>query len=155
MDNSKTHSNFLKLSATHDVVDNTLELEVTFSCDGVSGRGSAYFNATSLKSTAEKLRVYPVPPSDSIALEGGYFERGKASVLSEKHVSLRFAAGDLSPIELHVGAGVPWNHKRGLQRWAEVTFLMDYEQLRTLSKGIETLASGERTSVEIDLSTFG
>jgi hypothetical protein len=155
MDKSETHSNFLKLSATHDAVDKTVELEVVFSCGGVSGRGNAYFNAASLKSTAEKLRVYPLPPSDSIALEGGYFEQGQASVLSEKHVSLSFATGDLSPIELHVGAGVPWNHKRGLQRWAEATFLMDYEQLRTLSKGIETLASGESTSVKIDLSTFG
>lgn len=150
-----TYSKFLKLSATHDAVEETVELELTFCCDGVSGQGKAYFSAATLKSTAERLYAYPLPPGDSINLEGGYFDAGQAGALREKHVSLQVATGDLSPIELHAGAGVPWSHKQGLQRWAEVTFLMDYEQLRALSKGIDTLASGERASVQIDLSTFG
>lgn len=150
-----TYSKFLKLSATHDAVEETVELEVTFCCDGVSGQGKAYFSAATLKSTAERLYAYPLPPDDSVTLEGGYFEASQAGSLREKHVSLQVATGDLSPIELRAGAGAPWNHKQGLQRWAEVTFLMDYEQLRALSKGIEALASGERTSVKVDMSTFG
>lgn len=148
-------TNFLQLSAARDAMDGSLELEIAFFCDGFSGQGTAYFDASYLVSTVEKLSVFPLPADESIAMEGGYFEATQPGVLREKHVSLRFAVGDISPIELRVGTGVPWEHKRGLRQWAEVTFLLDYEQLGALSKAMNALANGEENSARVDLSTFG
>jgi len=147
-------TNFLELSAVHDATDRSMELELKFLCDGFSGQGMAYFNATHLLSIAESLRTFPLPSEVPITVEGGYFEPEQVDVLRERHVLLRFAAGKSSPVELHVGAGVAWDHQQGLRRWAEATFLIDYEQLSVLSRAIESLAMAKESTVKVDLPTF-
>jgi hypothetical protein len=147
--------NFVELSASHDTAGPSIELQIRFSCDDFSGQGAAYFDARSLESAAEKLQAFPLSPMTPIIIEGGYFDPSQPAVLREKHLSLRFSAGDKSPIELRVGAGVPWDHKHGTRHWAEVIFLIDYVQLEALSKALSALINGEEASVEIDLQAFG
>lgn len=147
-------TNFLELAAAHDATDKSVELEIRFLCDGFSGQGMAYFNATQLLSIAASLRTFSLPSEAPITIEGGYFEPEQVDVLREKHVLLRFAAGKSSPVELHVGAGVPWEHKQGLRRWAEATFLIDYEQLNVVSRAIERLAVAKESTVKVELPTF-
>jgi hypothetical protein len=147
--------NFVELSAVHDTAGPAIELQISFSCDGFTGQGAAYFDARSVQSSAERLRVFPLPTLNPIAIEGGYLDPGHPDVLREKHVSLRFSAGDRSPVELHVGAGVPWGHKHGARHGAEVTFLIDYVQVEAFSKALSALARGEEVSVKIELSAFG
>lgn len=147
-------TNFLELSAVHDATDKSVELQLRFLCDGFSGQGVAYFNATHLLSIAGSLHAFPLPSEAPITIEGGYFEPEQVDVLREKHVLLRFAAGKSSPVELHVGVGVPWDHQQGLRRWAEATFLIDYEQLGVLSRAIESVAMAKESTVRVELPTF-
>ena len=147
--------NFVELSASHDTAGPSIELQIRFLCDEFSGQGAAYFDARSLESAAEMLQAFPLSPMTPIVIEGGYFGPGQPAVLREKHVSLRFSAGDRSPIELRVGAGVPWDRRRGTRHWAEATFLIDYVQLEAFSKALSALISGEEASVKIDLQVFG
>jgi len=147
--------NFVELSASHDTAGPSIELRIRFSCDDFSGQGAAYFDARSLQLTAEKLQAFPLSPMTPIIIEGGYFGPAQPAVLREKHVSLRFSAGDKSPIELRVGAGVPRDHKHGTRHWAEATYLIDYVQLEAFSKALSALINGKEASVKIDLQAFG
>lgn len=148
-------TNFVELTAFHDTAGPCVELRISFSCDGFSGQGAAYFDARSLESAVGRLQVFPILPLEPVLVEGGYLGDGGLGVLREKHVSLSFSAGDLSPLEVRVGVGVPWHHKAGMRHWAEATFLIDYEQLRAFSEALSALARGERSSVVIDLHAFG
>jgi hypothetical protein len=153
-----TMTNFLELSVVHYESEGSLELKILFSCDGFSGQSTAYFDARSLASKAARLREFPLPSGQIVTIEGGYFDNGQSGALKEKHVSLTFAQGhsqDVAPIELRVGAGVPWHHKRGLQHWAEATFGIDYEQLKVTAKAIEALATGKKSVARIELNAFG
>lgn len=151
----KAVRNFVELSAVRDTAGPSIELQISFSCDGFSGQGAAYFDARVLETSAEKLQVFPLPSVDPITIEGGHFDPSHPGVLCEKHVSLRFSTGDRSPIELRVAAGVPWNHKRGMRHWSEVTFLIDYVQVEAFSTALSVLAGGGEASVTIDLQAFG
>jgi hypothetical protein len=151
-------TNFLELSVVRSEAEGSVELEIKFSCDGFSGQSSAYFNAQSLATSAERLREFPLTSNEPVTIEGGFIEDAQSKILREKHASLAFARAHpqgLGPVELRVGAGVPWHHRTGLQHWAEATFVIDYEQLGAIAKAIESLATGKKNAAKIELNAFG
>jgi hypothetical protein len=147
-------TDFIELSATHDASEGSTELQISFSCGAFSGQGSAYFDAKRLSANAEAAGLFPLSRDNAVCIEGGYLDSARPGVVRERHLSLRFVAGQISPVELQVGAGVPWVHKPGLRHWSEATFLIDYEQVRAISTALLKLARGEKTSARIELKTY-
>ncbi|WP_250633103.1 hypothetical protein [Pinirhizobacter soli] len=125
--------------------DGSCELIAHFASKGFSGSGSAYFDLASLAKVAVDFSAFPLSKENRPCIQGGYFDLGNSQVLSQEHLHISASPlGNTGRVRLLIRTSTPASETmpNELQRSASIEFSADYEQMRSLSRGLVHLAEG-------------
>jgi hypothetical protein len=138
-------SEFLRLRIDFDS-DCTCELTAEVCASGFRGRGSAWFDLTSLKDFAQTLKAYPLSLGDLPHLEGGFWEGSTPARLVQTHLSIRvYPLGHRGHIGVRVCVADPSlseGDRAESQNVAEIELETSYNALHNFANELERLLAG-------------
>ena len=126
--------------------DGTGELTAVFSANGFAGKGSAWFSVSDLARLAKELNKFPLPKSQPVKLEGGYFRSDAPGTLKQEHLHISvYPIGSLGAVGVHVRAATEYDsHDRPETRhFVGVEIKTSYSELERFSKKLFALVRGD------------
>jgi hypothetical protein len=141
--------NYISLAAERDAEEQSAKLTLSFVAGPFAGEGHAYFDMRRIDAFSRGLLEFPI--DRSVAIEGGFLEVGEAS-LRQVHLGIRVSPAERGLLWLDVKVAQPWDEAamQNVRSVAGHAFLVDYETLAKLQRGMTRICNGEKSNLRVD-----